>query len=152
MDSLTQLVPIHKWPIFPISALRSKFYPRNINHMPPVKFLASLDLEQIWLFLDGHQLTFGAACGEAVLGERVGTVQLLYAGKLNRSKGVPWLLRSLKKITDEDWRLHAAGSDSGPEYDLCIDLARRLPNSYVYQILLKANSFVVLETHLCDFH
>ena len=55
-----------------------------------------------------------------------GTVQLLYVGKLNRSKGVPWLLRSLMKITEQDWHLHVAGSGSGPEYDLCIDLARRL--------------------------
>jgi glycosyltransferase involved in cell wall biosynthesis len=57
---------------------------------------------------------------------KTGTVQLLYAGKLNRSKGVPWLLMSLMKITDEDWHLHVAGSGNGPEYDLCIDLARRL--------------------------
>ena len=57
---------------------------------------------------------------------RAGTVHLLYAGKLNRSKGVPWLLRSLMKITERDWHLHVAGSGSGPEYDLCIDLARRL--------------------------
>jgi glycosyltransferase involved in cell wall biosynthesis len=55
-----------------------------------------------------------------------GTVQLLYAGKLNRSKGVPWLLRSLMKIADRDWHLHLAGGGTGPEYDECIDLAGRL--------------------------
>lgn len=55
-----------------------------------------------------------------------GTVQLLYAGKWNRSKGVPWLLRSLIKITDRDWHLHMAGSGSGPEYGECIHLARQL--------------------------
>jgi glycosyltransferase involved in cell wall biosynthesis len=54
------------------------------------------------------------------------TVQVLYAGKLNRSKGVPWLLRSLMTITDRDWHLHIAGSGSGPEYAECIDLAGRL--------------------------
>lgn len=53
-------------------------------------------------------------------------VELLYAGKLNRSKGVPWLLRSLMTITDHDWHLHLAGSGSGPEYDECIELARQL--------------------------
>lgn len=53
-------------------------------------------------------------------------VELLYAGKLNRSKGVPWLLRSLMTITDQDWHLHLAGSGSGPEYDECIELARQL--------------------------
>lgn len=55
-----------------------------------------------------------------------GRVQILYAGKLNRSKGVPWLLRSLRTITDRDWHLHLAGSGSGPEYDECIDLVRHL--------------------------
>jgi hypothetical protein len=49
-------VSIHKWPICPISALREKFNPRNINHMPAVKFFVRLDLEQICLFLDGHVL------------------------------------------------------------------------------------------------
>jgi hypothetical protein len=36
--------------------LREKFNPRNINHMPAVKFSARLDLDQICLFLDGHYL------------------------------------------------------------------------------------------------
>jgi hypothetical protein len=50
-------VSIHKWPICPISALREKFNPRNINHMPAVKFSARVPyLEQIILFLDGHKL------------------------------------------------------------------------------------------------
>ena len=47
---------IQKWLICPISALREKFYPRNINYMPVVKFFARLDLDQIFLFLDGHYL------------------------------------------------------------------------------------------------
>jgi hypothetical protein len=50
-----EFVPIHKWPICPISALREKFNPRNINHMPPVKFFVRLDLDQICLFVDGHE-------------------------------------------------------------------------------------------------
>jgi glycosyltransferase involved in cell wall biosynthesis len=51
-----------------------------------------------------------------------GPVQLLYAGKLDSSKGVPWLLRSLKRI-EAPWHLHLAGSGSGPERDLCLRLA-----------------------------
>jgi hypothetical protein len=47
-------VPIQKWPICPISVLCEKFYPRNINHMPAVKFFARLDLDPICLFLNGH--------------------------------------------------------------------------------------------------
>ncbi|MDX2493713.1 MAG: glycosyltransferase family 4 protein [Desulfuromusa sp.] len=55
-----------------------------------------------------------------------GTVQLLYAGKFNRSKGVPWMLRSLMKIKHHDWHLHIAGSGNGPEFDDCIALAEKL--------------------------
>ena len=55
-----------------------------------------------------------------------GTVHILYAGKYNRSKGVPWLLRSLRKIKNHDWHLHMAGSGNGPEFDTCIDLAEKL--------------------------
>jgi glycosyltransferase involved in cell wall biosynthesis len=55
-----------------------------------------------------------------------GTVQILYAGKFNRSKGVIWMLKSLMKIKDQDWHLHMAGSGRGPEFDNCIDLAGRL--------------------------
>jgi ABC-type amino acid transport substrate-binding protein len=55
--TVTFKVPIHKWLICPISALCSKFYPRNITCMPAVKFFASLDLDQIIRFLDGHEPT-----------------------------------------------------------------------------------------------
>lgn len=39
--------------ICPISVLRSELYPRNINHLPVVKFFACLDLGPIRLSLDG---------------------------------------------------------------------------------------------------
>jgi glycosyltransferase involved in cell wall biosynthesis len=55
-----------------------------------------------------------------------GIVQILYAGKFNRSKGVIWMLKSLMKIKDQDWHLHMAGSGRGPEFDTCIELASRL--------------------------
>ncbi|MFZ0726907.1 MAG: glycosyltransferase family 4 protein [Desulfobacterales bacterium] len=55
-----------------------------------------------------------------------GTIHLLYAGKINRSKGVLWLLRSLLKIRHHDWHLHMAGGGSGPEFDACLDLAAKL--------------------------
>ena len=47
-------MPIHKCPIGPISAFYEKFYPRNINHIPPVTFFESLDLDPIDLFMDRH--------------------------------------------------------------------------------------------------
>lgn len=51
-----------------------------------------------------------------------GRVQLLYAGKLDSSKGVPWLLRSLRQV-DAPWHLHLVGGGSGAERDLCLRLA-----------------------------
>jgi glycosyltransferase involved in cell wall biosynthesis len=51
-----------------------------------------------------------------------GQVQLLYAGKLDSSKGVPWLLRSLRQV-EAPWHLHLVGGGSGPERDLCLRLA-----------------------------
>ena len=77
MGEMGSLVPIHKWPICPISALPEKFNPRNINHMPAVKFFARLDLDQICLFLDGHSLATipGEATGEVRQGlEITGTL------------------------------------------------------------------------------
>ena len=55
-----------------------------------------------------------------------GTVHILYAGKFNRSKGVPWLLKSLMKLTHHDWHLHMAGGGSGPEFKDCLQLAEKL--------------------------
>jgi len=49
-------VPIQKRSFCPISALCSKFYPRNINYILAVKFFAGLDLEQKSSFLDGHKI------------------------------------------------------------------------------------------------
>jgi glycosyltransferase involved in cell wall biosynthesis len=55
-----------------------------------------------------------------------GTVHILYAGKFNRSKGVPWLLKTLMTIENHDWHLHMAGSGKGQEYNRCIELAKKL--------------------------
>lgn len=55
-----------------------------------------------------------------------GTVQILYAGKFNRSKGVPWLLKSLASVDDPNWHLHMAGGGQGPEYETCLALADTL--------------------------
>jgi glycosyltransferase involved in cell wall biosynthesis len=54
--------------------------------------------------------------------DNAGAVQILYAGKLDFSKGVPWLLKSLKRIR-QPWHLHLVGAGSGPEKDLCLELA-----------------------------
>lgn len=55
-----------------------------------------------------------------------GTTQILYAGKLNRAKGVPWLLRCLGKLGGAEFHLHLVGGGSGPEKDQCLELAAAL--------------------------
>lgn len=53
-------------------------------------------------------------------------IQLLYAGKLSRSKGVPWLLRALSRIDTPIWQLHLVGGGSGEEQAECSNLAAKL--------------------------
>ncbi len=59
-------------------------------------------------------------------------VELVYAGKLCRAKGVPWLLKSLKKIEEMPFRLHLAGSGTGVEKQICLDLAQVLGQKVIY--------------------
>ncbi len=54
MQPLVERVPIQKWSFAPIATLCSKFYPRNINYMPVVKFIAYLALKAKSSFLYGH--------------------------------------------------------------------------------------------------
>lgn len=59
-------------------------------------------------------------------------VELVYAGKLCRAKGVPWLLKSLGKIEEMPFRLHLAGSGTGVEKQTCLDLAQVLGAKVIY--------------------
>ncbi len=53
-------------------------------------------------------------------------VQLVYAGKLSRAKGVPWLLRALRNLVHLPWRLHLVGGGTGEERDEILELATAL--------------------------
>jgi glycosyltransferase involved in cell wall biosynthesis len=50
---------------------------------------------------------------------------IIYAGKLSRAKGIPWLLRALKLFEPLPFHLHLVGSGYGPEYRHCIEAAKR---------------------------
>jgi len=51
---------------------------------------------------------------------------ILFAGKLSRAKGVPWMIQAIAEFNDRPCHLHLAGGGSGPELQLCLDYARRL--------------------------
>lgn len=53
-------------------------------------------------------------------------LQILYAGKLSRAKGVPWLLKALLRLSHRQFVLHLAGHGHGIEKDEIIRLARQL--------------------------
>ncbi|WDP85959.1 MAG: glycosyltransferase family 4 protein [Desulfobacter sp.] len=79
-----------------------------------------------------------------------GPIDVLYAGKLSRAKGVPWLLKSLKKISSLNYRLHLAGSGNGREEKECLDLAKSLGDRVIVHGPLPHNDLARLmrQSHL----
>ena len=53
---------------------------------------------------------------------------IIYAGKLSRAKGVPWLLKALIGLSHDSFHLHLVGGGSGDEYDSCLKEAEHLKN------------------------
>jgi glycosyltransferase involved in cell wall biosynthesis len=58
-------------------------------------------------------------------------VEILYAGKLAHSKGVPWLLRALENLPANGFVVHLVGDGSGSERDEILALARHLGKKVV---------------------
>lgn len=52
--------------------------------------------------------------------------QIVYAGKLSRAKGLPWLLRALLQMTENPFRFHLVGDGDGPEKREVLALADQL--------------------------
>ncbi len=52
-------------------------------------------------------------------------VKILYAGKIARAKGVPWLLKSLFSVK-EDFELDLVGSGTKEEEEVCFELAGQI--------------------------
>ncbi|MBF0202256.1 MAG: glycosyltransferase family 4 protein [Desulfamplus sp.] len=84
--------------------------------------------------------------------ESPGYVEILYAGKLCRAKGVPWLLNALKQVDTRHfpWRLHLAGRGSGEEEKHCLDLAKTLGHRVVVHGALshKALGEIMRKSHI----
>ena len=107
-----------------------RLYCRRIDKIIALSADQKSDIQNVYNIPADNISVIGGGYDETIFNRGLqrsgGTVEFLYAGKLNRSKGVPWLLRSLMKISDHNWHLHMAGSGTGPEYNECIYLARQL--------------------------
>jgi len=55
-----------------------------------------------------------------------GTIQIVYVGKLSRAKGVPWLLKALQGLPENNWHFHLIGDSSGTEKEEILALAGQL--------------------------
>lgn len=53
-------------------------------------------------------------------------INIVYAGKLSRAKGVPWLIRALIKIEHKSFHFHLAGDGDGKEKEEILNLSRHL--------------------------
>ncbi len=53
-------------------------------------------------------------------------VQILFAGKLSRTKGASWLMKALARIDAPDWHLTLVGGGSGEEQEEVLQAAARL--------------------------
>ncbi|MBA4394732.1 MAG: glycosyl transferase family 1 [Desulfobacca sp.] len=77
-------------------------------------------------------------------------VQLVYAGKLSKAKGVPWMLRALSTIDFPIWQLHLAGSGSGEEKEMCLQLAEGLKDRVLIHGAVPQEVFadIVRQSHI----
>ena len=107
-----------------------KFYCRDLDKIIALTSDQKKDISRLYGIPSNKIVVVGggydATLFTCVPKSAAGTVHILYAGKFNRSKGLPWLLRSLMTIKNHDWHLHMAGSGDGPEFNNCIDLAEKL--------------------------
>jgi glycosyltransferase involved in cell wall biosynthesis len=85
------------------------------------------DILQCFGFSKEKVHVVGAGVNQALFKKgqkREGVVQIVYAGKLSRSKGVIFLLRALESIKDKNWRLHLLGGGSGSEKEEVLNKAK----------------------------
>lgn len=77
-------------------------------------------------------------------------VEILYAGKLSYSKGLPWLLSSLKQVAAYPWHLHIAGEGSGEERRRSLELAGGLDDKVTVHSTLSHNELaeIMRKAHL----
>jgi len=108
---------------------------RNIDRIMSLSHFQKNEIKRI-LFIDPEKIDVVGGGYDNTLffnGTKAsqGPVEMLYAGKLSRTKGVPWLLKSLDRIKHLPWILHLAGTSSGKEKEQCLSLAEKFNNRVI---------------------
>ncbi|MCP3926365.1 MAG: glycosyltransferase [Desulfobacterales bacterium] len=84
--------------------------------------------------------------------ENPSPVKILYAGKIARAKGVPWLLKSLSNV-ENDFELDLVGSGTEDEENVCFELAKQLENKVTIhgKVEQKVLSVLMKKAHIFVF-
>jgi len=69
---------------------------------------------------------------------------ILYAGKISRAKGIPWLFKALSKIDTRCYHLHLAGGGSGTEYEECKTAASMLGSNLSFHGMVSQEKLATL--------
>ena len=103
---------------------------RDLNAALALSAAQKKDIEQLYQLPPEKVVVCGAGYNDGMFtaGAKPAPrpVQIVYAGKFWNAKGLPWLLKALKRIEALDWQLHMVGGGSGPENDECLRLANDL--------------------------
>jgi glycosyltransferase involved in cell wall biosynthesis len=130
---------------------------RHLNAALALSAAQKKDIEQLYQLPPEKVVVCGAGYNDGMFTAGAKPVprpvQIVYAGKFWNAKGLPWLLKALKRIEAPDWQLHMVGGGSGPENDECLRLANDLgervtvhgliPQARLAAIFKKAHLFVL---------
>jgi alpha-maltose-1-phosphate synthase len=104
---------------------------QNIDTVCALSTIQKLEIEQLYKIDKSHIEVIGVGydCQRFFWPPNKNTaesLQILYAGKLSRAKGVPWLLKALQLLPQKNFTFHLVGDGYGQEKDEIMELAANL--------------------------